>query len=298
MTRMSHASFTRRTVWLAVGWLALGASLRTARCSASVVVLANRTAKPVSLVAIVDGRAPHNLTLEPGDSRPLMGDSSVRIRGAAESSPAEFPLEPDCAYYVGESASGPALEISKIPLGETSARRWGPLSPGAVELNNAGVVTVKILVDDDEPRLRAVWERELRERIAKASAILTLHCGVSLRIVAVGEWDSDDGQPDFSRSMDEFDREVSPATAQLAIGFSSQYAIEKGRVHLGGTRGPLHSHIILKERSRNVLETERLELLVHELGHVLGASHSPDGNSVMRPVITGGLQRVAGACAV
>jgi hypothetical protein len=64
---------------------------------------------------------------------------------------------------------------------------------------------------------------------------------------------------------------------------------------MGGTRGPLHSHIILKERSRNVLETERLELLVHELGHILGASHSPERNSVMRPVLTGGLQRVAGA---
>jgi hypothetical protein len=52
---------------------------------------------------------------------------------------------------------------------------------------------------------------------------------------------------------------------------------------------------MIKERSRNVLETERLELLVHELGHVLGASHSPEANSVMRPVITGGLQRKAGA---
>jgi hypothetical protein len=64
---------------------------------------------------------------------------------------------------------------------------------------------------------------------------------------------------------------------------------------MGGTRGPLHSHVLIKERARNVLETEKLELLVHELGHLSGASHSPEPESVMRPVLTGGLQRRAGA---
>jgi hypothetical protein len=118
---------------------------------------------------------------------------------------------------------------------------------------------------------------------------------VTLRVAAVDVWDSDDLQRDFSQSLAEFEREVQAAPAQVAIGFSSQYEIAKGRFHMGGTRGPLHSHIILKERSRNVLETERLELLVHELGHMLGASHSPEKNSVMRPVLTGALQRRAGA---
>jgi hypothetical protein len=261
----------------------------------SVVVLANRTSAPISFQAVIDGQVVQHVKLEPGDSRPLYGQRDVRIKASVGGRPQEIALDPDCAYYVGETAADGGLGLAKIGLGETPGRAWQPLSPGAIELRDAGVINVKVLVDDDEVRPRPVWERVIRERIAKASAVFEAHCGVTLRITALGEWNSDDHQVDFSQSMAEFEREVLPAPAQVAIGFSSQYAIAKGRIHLGGTRGPLHSHIIIKERSRNVLETERLELLVHELGHFLAASHSPEANSVMRPLLTGGLQRAAGA---
>ena len=36
---------------------------------------------------------------------------------------------------------------------------------------------------------------------------------------------------------------------------------------------------------QGVSEAERLEFLVHEMGHYLGAVHTPDINSVMRPVL-------------
>jgi len=118
---------------------------------------------------------------------------------------------------------------------------------------------------------------------------------VRLKVVKVSTWDSEDAIHKFSLSLREFEREVSPEPAQLAIGFSSQYQIAHGRIHLGGTRGTLHPYILLKERSPNVRETERLELLVHELGHFLGAAHSPELQSVMRPLLTGGQQRAAGS---
>ena len=56
-----------------------------------------------------------------------------------------------------------------------------------------------------------------------------------------------------------------------------------GGVHLGGTRGPLDSHVLIREWSKYIGEYEKLEVLVHELGHVLGAAHSPEPRSVMRP---------------
>ncbi|HEX6961572.1 MAG TPA: M12 family metallo-peptidase [Lacipirellula sp.] len=262
---------------------------------ASVVVLCNRTENPVSLGAVVDDQPPQSLTLNPGASRPLYGKHGVKLIAGRGRQTREVALDPDCVYYINDEADAGALKLQKIGLGESPGRTWQPLSSGAIELRDAGVVTVKIVVDDDEVRPRPAWERTIRERIANASEVLEAHCGITLRVVAVQTWGSDDLQRDFSQSLAEFEREVLPAPAQVAIGFSSQYSIQKGRFHMGGTRGTLHSHIILKERSRNVLETERLELLVHELGHMLGASHSPESTSVMRPVLTGALQRKAGA---
>ena len=81
------------------------------------------------------------------------------------------------------------------------------------------------------------------------------------------------------------------ARARLAIGFTSQYEAKRGRIHLGGTRGPMRRHILLREWSGRVSERERLELLLHELGHFLGATHSPEADSVMRPVLGDGKAR-------
>ncbi len=70
----------------------------------------------------------------------------------------------------------------------------------------------------------------------------------------------------------------------MAIGFTSQYMIPHGVMHLGGTRGPLYPYILIRELgSQHVSKSERLEILVHEMGHYLGASHTADMDSVMRP---------------
>ena len=100
---------------------------------------------------------------------------------------------------------------------------------------------------------------------------------------------------DFHRTLKQFEQAVPTGSADIAIGFSSQYEFAVGRIHLGGTRGAFHPHILLKERAGKVLDPERLELLTHELGHWLGATHSADETSVMRPVVGQGQLRVTGA---
>ena len=112
-----------------------------------------------------------------------------------------------------------------------------------------------------------------------------MHCFVELKVVGVGKWDSDDKTTEFEQSLAEFEREVDPGDARLAIGFTSQFQLIRGRTHLGGIRGPLEHHLLLREWSQIITESERLEVLLHEVGHFLGASHSPEINSVMRPVL-------------
>ncbi len=147
------------------------------------------------------------------------------------------------------------------------------------------VIPVKLLVDEEEPSRQELWEKRLRARIDAASDILEKHCFVRFEVVATGTWQSANTIKDFDNSFLEFSRKADPAPARLAIGFTSQYQFTPGFVHLGGTRGPLDSHILMREWSRHASENERLELLLHEMGHFLGAVHSPEVDSVMRVLL-------------
>lgn len=146
-------------------------------------------------------------------------------------------------------------------------------------------IAVRIYVDEEEPRTDAYYQEVLGSRLGKASAILSQYGSVRFAVTQFGTWDSEDSYHDFAKSLVEFEKEVKPYPAELAIGFSSQYRLKGGQSNLGGTRGPLRKHILIREGSPNTGETERLEVLVHELAHYLGAAHSGQSNSVMRPVL-------------
>ena len=156
-------------------------------------------------------------------------------------------------------------------------------------------VYVKVLVDEDEPARREIWEDRLRSRLAAASEVMEEYTGMRFAIQEFDTWESDDRITDFARSFAEFEREVDPAPAQLAIGFSSQYVVPERQVRGGGTRGPLYSYILLREAAPQTRETERVALLVHELGHFFGAAHSGDRESIMQPTLDRFRTRVRGA---
>ena len=102
----------------------------------------------------------------------------------------------------------------------------------------------------------------------------------------MGTWTSNNKANDIVKLIEEFERKVKPAPAQLAIGFTGQYytLLEDNRI--GGTHGPFRTHILIREWSHQVTEPERLEILVHEMGHYFGAAHSSERQSVMRPDIS------------
>lgn len=202
-----------------------------------------------------------------------------------------YQIQPDAVYYLGELPSG-KIALGRIGIGEmppanaaAEAKRPLPSKASADAEEAARTITVKILVDEEEPSKRALWERRLRDRVAAASDILERYSGMKLKVVAVDTWQSDNNINNFEDAVSEFIRKVDPGEARLAIGFTSQFQITKGRTHLGGTRGPLARHILLREWSQYVTEPERLELLVHEVGHFLGAVHSPESDSVMRVIL-------------
>ncbi len=153
------------------------------------------------------------------------------------------------------------------------------------------VIRVKIVVDEEERTTTAVWQQRLKDRLNAASEVINHYANIRFTAAEFGTWQSDDRLVDLHRTLQEMEHEVSPEPCDIVIGFSSQYQFQKGINGLGGTRGPLHTHVLLRETAPNAFEPERLEALIHELGHYLGAAHSRDPMSAMRPVIGDGRAR-------
>ncbi len=251
---------------------------------ADVVVLANRTGRALPLrFTPVSGQA-QLLTLPVGENMPLYLDGKANVSFSSPGGTKNYLLDANCAYFFGRSNDG-RIDMQKIGLGEDGTLTEGHTLPGTASRAPTALITVKILVDEEEPGRQVVWEQRLRRRVEAASAVFEKYFQTKFQVVAVGTWNSDNATNDFNAALSEFEREVNPAPARLAIGFTSQWKMERGRMHMAGTRGPLHTHILAREGNPALSEAERLEYLIHELGHFLGAAHSPERGSVMRPVL-------------
>lgn len=252
--------------------------------SADVIVLANRTDRELPLrFTPVNGLA-QAITLKVGESLPMFLDGKANISYSSPGGNKNYLLDANSAYFFGRTPDG-RVEMQKIGLGDDGTLAEGHELPGTANRAPMAVIPVKILVDEEEPARPTIWENRLRRRVEAASAILEKYFRTKLQVVAVGTWNSNNATNDFNASLAEFEREVNPGPAQLAIGFTSQWKMVPGRMHMAGTRGPFHTHILAREGNPQISEPEKLEYLVHELGHLLGAAHSPERGSVMRPVL-------------
>jgi hypothetical protein len=282
---------TRRGLSILIGLAIAAAPVSSA--AAGVVVLANRTEGRVPFVWIQpDGRQVRRV-LDRTEVVPLStdaGDTTVTVVFDAGGRPRSLALH---NYRIYEfRRQGERLELAECPLPglPASADAAAPTEP-AVARDAVCTIPVKILADDKEPTTRRVWEKRYRQRVAAASAIIERYCRVRFEVVAVETWRSQDDARELGPLIAEFERTVKAAPARLAIGFTGQYQSLLGEKHMGGTHGPFRPHILIREWGRQIEEPDRLEMLIHEVGHYLGAVHSAEDWSVMRPDISGGKAR-------
>jgi len=269
-----------RWLWLAGALLAAGWGWPPA-AAGNVVVLANRTAAKVDFTLIQPNGTEQRYSLAPREVMPIPIADKAGIAFDSGGTPRRYLLRANTIQFF--VTRGDKLDMVEIGLPEsTDDKAIAPVLRSRV-MASVGVVPVKLLVDDGEPTVQQVWEKRLRDRLKEASDIIQRHCRIRLEVVAVDTWVSDSTILSFEKSLREFESKVKPAPALLAIGFTSKYKTFRGRTDMGGTRGPLRSHILIREWSQYVSMSERLEILVHELGHFLGAAHSAEGDSVMRP---------------
>jgi hypothetical protein len=260
-------------------------ALNSSRCEAGAAILVNDTNAPVHFSIFNGDGKQQQYTLDRADVIPIPIVDKIGVAFESEGKPRRYLLQANAIFHFVMTDKTLDLRTFPIPAPPDEDPNLPP--PKARDIAHATyTIAVKILVDDDQPVLQKIWEKELRERVEAASEIFERHCGVRFEVKAVDTWVSDNAITDFEKTIQEFESKVNPAPAQLAIGFTSQYMIPHGVMHLGGTRGPLHPYILIRELgSQHVSKSERLEIVVHEMGHYLGASHTADMDSVMRPLL-------------
>jgi len=285
------------------------AGLGGLRASAGVVVLDNWTAEDVEFtIRQTDGKE-WRYTLPHGDLVPVPAAGPLGIAFESRGQPRRQTLAANTVHCfttvenhlelaeLRAPAVGGNPPPARAPKAQPGAPSAQPMVPAA-KRPSAGnplptpvaptdpivTIPVMILADDHEPMAQAAWEKKIRARLAEASQIFEHHCRVHFEPVAVGAWPIDPAEFAFEKSLAEFRSRVPlKPPARLAIGFTSRYQWMPGEHHMGGTCGPLFSHILIRNAVRGLSEPEHLEILVHELGHYLGAVHVPHSVSVMRP---------------
>jgi hypothetical protein len=252
--------------------------------AADVIVLANRTGRDLPLRFTPLKGGAQQVTLRVGENRPMYLDGKANIDFSSPGGSKKYLLDSNSAYFIGPVGGG-RIDLQKIGLGDDGTLAGGRDLPGSASNAPMTTITVKICVDEEEPARRNIWEERLRRRVEAASAVFERDFRTRFQVVAMDTWQSDNSNNDFYAALAEFEKKVNPSPARLAIGFTSQWKMERGRMHMAGTRGPLNTHVLVREANPQIDEPERLEFLIHELGHFLGAAHSPERDSVMRPVL-------------
>ncbi|MHB8864434.1 MAG: matrixin family metalloprotease [Pirellulaceae bacterium] len=251
---------------------------------ADVIVLANRTRDTVACQVVRDQTRSQALQIPAGDLTVLTLRGSCELTYGTGSPPTHFELDANSVYLFVRDAQG-GVDVNKIDLGGNSETFGGRALGNRAPAEAIGEIPIKVLVDNYELTRPEIWEKRLRERIDRVSDILERCCRLRLKIVEVAQWTADSSAADFQQALLQFRRSVEPHPGRLAIGFTGRYSQPQRVLHLGGTQGMLQSHILVREWSASMSEPERDEVLLHEVGHYLGAVHSPDPVSVMRPML-------------
>ncbi len=258
---------------------AIGLSACLARLDAAVVVLANRGNKTVRLALRSYGGTVVRYSLGPGKLVPVQVPDRVDVTFAVGEKQHHQQLDIDTIYYFVEKADD--IRLEQITFPQSGGGLWLHVNADG-RPPQAAVVPVKLLVDDEQPAVRRTWEKRLREQFAAVSKMIERYCRVRFQVVAVGTWESDNAAGDFARLNDDFRRKVSPDPAWLAIGFTSQFqAKNRTAPHL--PVDPFATHLLVPDAQKEFNGSDQFDLLLHQLGHYLGAVHCAEADSVMHP---------------
>lgn len=257
-----------------------------------VTILANQGEEPVAFeLESARGAQRVPYTLRPGETRAVSNPQSAAAVFLHGKDPVRLTLAQDQIYvFVKQEGVWELFGIGpEYGTEPPKTRVQGPESAknGASGTAQERILRIPVVIYTDEniPLAEALWRRRVAQRLEAASAVLEKTCFLRFEIREFKSWKSDPRSASLPEVLKDFETQIPAEPGVLAMGFTAHKNSGNGPTELGVARQPFCGRILLREEAPQITEVERLETLLHEVGHFLGAVHTSDENSVMRTVL-------------
>jgi len=275
---------------IGLGWAGLA--------EGATVVLANQASRPVQIAVRLSSGHTGQATLPPGRLMVLPVGEAAELAYALAPAPGQrspnnlsspglrsettsqrITLRLNTLYYFLDQ--GDRVVCRPVLFSQDGAVSWIH-ADGSGQLPPMVRVPVKVLADEEHPAQPAVWQEEFQRLFRSVSEIFQQYCRVRFEVVGADTWQSDNalGQ-DFGKLFEEFRREVSPEPGRLAVGMTSQWKLGHPNHVPAPYIPPLSTHLLLPAPQKNLSDQEVFLLLLHQLGHWLGAVETPEPGTIM-----------------
>ncbi len=139
-------------------------------------------------------------------------------------------------------------------------------------------LTLKInVIVDEEVSSQYGWQNTLSEAVSRAGSFYSDRFGIQLAIVSWGSWNSPDTLKNLPQLATVLSRRAPLNGEEIIVAVTGQEGIEEKHLGLSSYFGNV---VLMKYSGSN---DEDAVILTHELGHILGAIHSDNSQSVMYP---------------
>jgi len=172
----------------------------------------------------------------------------------------------------------------------------------APELNRPAVRAMPVTVAVDRSFLQEPdWQQQIGRRVTLASDQFEQQLGLQFVVVSVVPWQCDSRVDGHLAALKELQAEIPRGQSQLVIGFvretkpasldefRSRFGPQTEELELLGLAPNFSGYALIRDvvltddtGERRIMDAFLTETLIHELGHVFGAVHVKQRDSVMR----------------
>ena len=190
---------------------------------------------------------------------------------------------------------------------EVYARSLQPsqIGPVATATTAQRVLTARVWADHGHRRGVLTWQVRLQEQVAAANRVLAATLGARIQVVSMQSWSHEGGRADLQVDLNALHERDAGEGVDIVIGLVSPLAVLSPALHDAGRAQMLGKHMVLRgiedaqehvtlrraldefsAEERNTLYQARMRhrevsLLLHEVGHLLGAVHMWPAQSLM-----------------